>query len=58
MERNEINEDVERELFAYIRMLEGENLKTKKYDDRKMVSKIMSYIKQVVDKQEGDSDEI
>ncbi|SHJ50845.1 hypothetical protein [Pseudobutyrivibrio xylanivorans] len=58
MAKVDIDSDLELELFKGIRILEGENLKTKKYDDRKMVTIIMNYIKKLVDDKEGDSDEV
>ncbi len=58
MAKRDIDSDLELELFKGIRILEGENLKTKKYDDRKMVTIIMNYIKKLVDEKEGDSDEV
>lgn len=53
MANNEINNELENEMFKIIRMFETENLKTKKYDDRQAVKMIMNYIKKTVDKKEG-----
>ena len=52
MMTNEINDDLEKELFINIRLMEGENLKTKKYSDREMVNRLMKYIQKIVDKNE------
>lgn len=58
MAKNELDNELERDLFMKIRVLEGENLKTKKYDDRKMVNTIMNLIKKNVDAKEGADNEI
>lgn len=52
MATEKIDNDKEHELFANIRIMENENLKTKKYSDTEMVRRIMKYIKKVVDRDE------
>jgi len=44
MEKNDINQEILNEMFLEIRLIEGENLKTGKYDDKTMVKLICNII--------------
>ncbi|WP_182436310.1 hypothetical protein [Clostridium sp. AM27-31LB] len=48
MENKKINNDMLRVMFKSIRKAEDENIKTQKYDNKKMIKMIESYIEKKV----------
>lgn len=48
MENKKINNDMRRVMFKSIRKAEDENIKTQKYDNKKMIKMIESYIEKKV----------
>lgn len=52
-----INEDVLNNIYLDIRLMEGENLRTKKYSDSQMVTKIIKCIRKNVDEYDKNNSE-
>lgn len=52
MEKDDINQDKLNPMFRDIRILEGENLKTQKYNDASMVKKIVYIIQKYAREEE------
>lgn len=58
MSKTNIDMEKLNELFQHIRMYEGENLRTNKYDDEKMIKIIEKEIRRIVEKEEKQEYEI
>ena len=53
MENKKINNDTLKIMFKSIRKAEDENIKTQKYDNKKMIKMIESYIEKKSEKGDG-----
>lgn len=56
MENKKINNDMLRVMFKSIRKAEDENIKTQKYDNKKMIKMIESYIEKKVRKEMAENE--
>ena len=57
MENKKINNDTLKIMFKSIRKAEDENIKTQKYDNKKMIKMIESYIEKKVRKEMAENED-